>query len=102
MEMFDLLDKMTQGLIPVPEPPKKPRPQTAPKASRPPAPVRGTFDDLLDILRACPAENLPATPDSATEKLPPDDSSIVNQQSAICNTSSPDPPPENSSFILHP
>jgi hypothetical protein len=26
MEMFELLDKMAQGLVPVPEPPKKPRP----------------------------------------------------------------------------
>ena len=83
MEMFELLDKMAQGLIPVPEPPKKPRSRTAPKASGPPAPVRDTFDDLLEILRACPAENLPATPESATAPAP-------------------DPPPENSSFILHP
>lgn len=63
MEMFDLLDKMAQGLVPIPGPPKENRSRTPPKASGPPAPVRDTFDDLLEILRACPAENLPATPE---------------------------------------
>jgi len=81
MEMFDLLDKMAQGLIPVPEPPKKNPSRTAHKASGPAPPVRDTFDDLLEILRACPAENLPATPDSATAPAP-------------------DPPPDNSSFVI--
>jgi hypothetical protein len=84
MEMFELVDEMARGLIPVPEPPKKPRPRTAPKASGPAAPVRGTFDDLLDILRACPAENLPATPDSATEQPdPPPDNSALRTQNAL-------------------
>ena len=44
-----------------------------------------TVDDLFSLLRSCPAEQIPDTPDSATTKDPPD-SSIVNRQSAIGNT----------------
>jgi len=53
--------------------------------------LKTTYEDLVEVLRACPAEQLPATPESATEQPPPD-SSIVNLQcapahkSAISNT----------------
>ena len=56
--------------------------------------MKATFDDLLDLLRTCPAEQLPATPESATAPdPPPNDSSIDNRQSTIDNP--------NSSFSLN-
>jgi len=51
--------------------------------------AKTTFDDLIDLLRSCPAEQLPATPESCSPQVsyPPQ-----------ADAPAPDPPPDNSAL----
>jgi len=52
--------------------------------------MKTTFDDLVDLLRSCPPEQLPATPESATSPdRPPENSQLRTQNSALTTLGTP-------------